>query len=310
LEELLKQYGLALVFGNVLAERLGAPVPAMPTLVAAGAFAAQGDYPVVAVAALALAACVIGDGAWYAVGRIYGDRVLKFLCSISLSLDSCVRTTSIHFERWGGLTLVIGKFLPAVGTVAPPLAGVMGTRLAKFLALGTLGSALWVVAGVGAGMLFRAQVNELVAFAQEHGRPAIAALAIVVVAYIAFKWWERRRFYRAVNMARISAQELRKLMDAGSPVIVDLRPLSERARHGRAIPGATPLDLADIDRQLAHLAKDREIVFYCSCPNEASAASAAKLLMDIGYKHVRPLLGGIDAWSEAGYALETLSKAL
>ena len=309
MEELLRQYGLALVFGNVLAERLGAPVPVMPTLIAAGAFAAQGEYPVAAVAALSLAGCVIGDGAWYALGRLYGERVLRLLCSISLSLDSCVRQTSMRFERWGGLTLVAGKFLPAVGTVAPPMAGVMRTGVWKFLGLSTLGSALWVAAGVGAGMLFREQVNALLEGAQALGRPALAALALLVAAYIAFKWWERRRFYRAVNMARISAQELRKLMDGGSPVVVDLRPLSERARHGRAIPGATPLDLAGIDRQLAHLPKDREIVFYCSCPNEASAASAAKLLMDIGYKRVRPLLGGIEAWSEAGYALETLSTA-
>ena len=308
MEGLLKEYGLLLVFGNTLAERLGAPVPVMPTLIAAGAFAAQGEYPMAAVAALALAGCLIGDGAWYAIGRAYGERVLKFLCSISLSLDSCVRQTSMHFERWGGLTLVVGKFLPAVGTVAPPIAGVLGTSVRKFLALSTLGSALWIAAGLGAGALFREQVNRVIDVAQEHGRPALAALLAIVAAYIAAKWWQRRRFYHAVNMARISAQELRRLMDGGSPVIVDLRPLLERTRDGRSIPGALALDLADIDRQLAHLPKDREIVFYCSCPNEASAASAAKLLMDIGYTRVRPLLGGIDAWSEAGYTLETLSK--
>jgi membrane protein DedA with SNARE-associated domain/rhodanese-related sulfurtransferase len=306
LEAWLKQYGLLLVFGNVLGERLGVPVPVMPTLIAAGAFAAQGEYPFAALAALALAGCVIGDGAWYMIGRIYGDRVLKLLCSISLSLDSCVRQTSIHFERWGGLTLVVGKFLPALGTVGPPMAGVLGTSVPRFLAYSTFGSALWVAAAIGAGALFQEQVNRVIDVAQENARPALTALAAIVGLYIALKWWQRRRFYRAVNMARISVQELRKLMDGGSPVIVDLRPGSERARHGTAIPGALPLDLAEIEQQLSHLSKDRDIVFYCSCPNEASAASAAKLLMDIGYRRVRPLLGGIDAWSAAGFSLETL----
>ena len=83
-------------------------------------------------------------------------------------------------------------------------------------------------------------------------------------------------------------------------MIVDLRVQSDRERDGRSIPGARPMDLADVDRQLGQFPKDREIVFFCNCPNEASAASAAKVLMDLGYTRVRPLLGGIDAWFADG----------
>jgi len=278
-------------------------------VIAAAALAARGEYSALAVGAVAVAACVIGDSILYAVGRAYGHRVMRLLCGISLSPDSCVRQTSLQFERWGGWTLVLGKFLPGIGTVAPPLAGVMRTGWPTFLALGTLGSTLWVGAAVGAGMLFHEQVTALLAWAQRQGGPALAVLAFVLVAYISFKWWERRRFYKTIRMARITVQELRDVIGRKeNPVIVDLRPHAERTQHGRSIPGARPIDLAEVDRQLAQFPKDREIVFFCSCPNEASAASAAKVLMDLGYTRVRPLLGGIDAWSAAGYDLEALAR--
>src|SRR5215468_9363382 len=135
LRSLLEQYGLAILFGNLLLERIGLPIPAVPALVAAGGLAADGHYPIVAVLALAMAACMIGDGALYLVGRCYGAGVLRLLCGISLSPDSCVRQTSLHFDRWGGWTLVLGKFLPGVATIAPPLAGVMRVDAARFLLL-------------------------------------------------------------------------------------------------------------------------------------------------------------------------------
>ncbi|HEY3553929.1 MAG TPA: rhodanese-like domain-containing protein, partial [Casimicrobiaceae bacterium] len=49
---------------------------------------------------------------------------------------------------------------------------------------------------------------------------------------------------------------------------------------------------------------DREIVVYCSCPNEVSARRAAQILLQKGYRRVRPLAGGIDAWVKAGYPVE------
>src|SRR5437764_11141150 len=101
LERLFRDHGPVLVFVNVLLERLGVPIPAMPTMIVGGTAAAQGDYSVATVFALAVVASVIGDGAWFLLGRRYGMRVLRLLCSISLSADSCVRQTSTHFERWG-----------------------------------------------------------------------------------------------------------------------------------------------------------------------------------------------------------------
>src|SRR5204862_121793 len=138
---------------------------------------------------VAFAASMIGDCAWYVAGRQYGRRVMTTLCRISLSPDSCVRETENRFERWGGLTLVLGKFIPGLATITPPLAGPMRIRCRSFLP------------------------------------------------------------------------------------------------------------------------PDRDVIFYCTCPNEASAARAAKRLIDRGYAQVRPLLGGLEAWTAAGYAIELRTPA-
>jgi membrane protein DedA with SNARE-associated domain/rhodanese-related sulfurtransferase len=287
---------------NVLLERLGVPIPAMPAMIVGGAAAAQGEYSLTLIFTLAVVASVIGDAAWYAFGRAYGMRVLRLLCSISLSADSCVRQTSSHFERWGDWTIFLGKFIPGAGSVAPPLAGVMRMDVWRFALLTVAGSALWVGVSLALGALFARQVTELLAKLEDWGPVALLVVGALVAAYMALKWWERRRFYKTVRMARITVEELKSLMEAQpQPLVVDLRGAAERLGDDRSIPGARAISLAEIERRVADFPKDSEIVFYCNCPNEASAATAAKALHDLGYTRVRPLLGGLDAWIEAGY---------
>src|SRR5437868_15098327 len=100
---LIAQYGLALLFLNVLVEQIGLPLPAVPALILAGALAADGRLSAAAVLGVALVASSIGDMAWYVAGRLYGNRVMRLLCRISLSPDSCVRQSEAQFERWGQL---------------------------------------------------------------------------------------------------------------------------------------------------------------------------------------------------------------
>ena len=88
----LSQYGLAIVALNVLLNQIGLPVPAVPTLVLAGAIAASGQQPVGTVFLAAVGACLLADSGWYWVGQKYGIRVLKTLCRISLSLILRQRT--------------------------------------------------------------------------------------------------------------------------------------------------------------------------------------------------------------------------
>ena len=129
------QYGLTIVFFNVLVEQIGLPVPAIPTLVIAGALAADGQLPPAALFFWSLVACLMADCGWYLIGQTYGIRVLKLLCRISLEPDSCVSQTQTRFERWGINSLVVAKFIPGLAIIAPPLAGAMRIGWGRFIAL-------------------------------------------------------------------------------------------------------------------------------------------------------------------------------
>jgi rhodanese-related sulfurtransferase len=232
---------------------------------------------------------------------------MRLLCAISLTPDSCVSQTQAHFERWGVNALLIAKFVPGISLLAPPLAGAAGIRWPAFLAYNTGGASLWVIAGMGGGMLLGPQVERLLALLADYGTLAIVVLALLIVAYVAFKWWERRRFYARLRMARISVEDLHRRMDAGeTPLVVDVRSHTARTLEPRHIPGALHLPMHGFESHIAELPRDREIIVYCSCPNEASAAQVAKLLMNSGFRRVRPLLGGLDAWIEAGHPVEQM----
>jgi membrane protein DedA with SNARE-associated domain/rhodanese-related sulfurtransferase len=262
-----------------------------------------------AVFAVALLACMIADVSWYVAGRIYGNRVMRMLCVISLTPDSCVSQTQERFQRWGVNALVIAKFVPGIALLAPPLAGATRVGWLRFLVFNTAGGALWVAAGLGGGMLLGAQIESLLAYGQRYGTSAIFVAVGIVVAYVAFKWWERHSFYRMLRMARISVDELHRMMDAGeTPLIVDVRSAVARTMEPRHIPGALHLPLHGFETHVKELPRDREIILYCSCPNEASAAQVAKLLIDVGFVRVRPLLGGLEAWIAAGHPVDSIAE--
>jgi membrane protein DedA with SNARE-associated domain/rhodanese-related sulfurtransferase len=294
-----------IVAGNVLLDQIGLPVPAVPTLIVAGAIAADGQMPLSALFAWSVIACLVADCGWYLVGQKYGIRVLKTLCKISLEPDSCVSQTQIRFERWGINSLVIAKFIPGLAIIAPPMAGAMRIGWLRFVFLSTCGAVLWVGSALVAGMLFKHEIARLLEHLTEIGGVAGAGVVILLAAYIAFKWWERSRFYKMLRMARISVADLYELIQEGAaPLIIDVRSITARALEPRWIPGALHVPLQDVARRLKELPRDRDIILYCTCPSEASAARVAKILMNHGFKRVRPLHGGLDAWVAAGYDVE------
>ena len=304
---LIAQYGLLLVFLNVLLEQAGVPVPAVPTLVVAGALAASGDLPVVNVLLAALAACLISDLLWYWAGRHFGAGVMRTLCRISLSPDSCVRQSELRFNRWRGQVLLIAKFVPGLSTVAPPLVGAMGLRLSVFVLFDGLGSLLWLGVAVGLGYAFSAQIDVLLAALASAGTFAFELVLCLLALYILGKWWQRRHLLLTLRMARITVEELNQAVaDGQSPIVVDVRSEASRQLDTRIIPTALLVDSRGIDRAVHDIPFDQELVIYCNCPNEVTAAKAAKILMGQGYRRVRPLLGGLDAWDAAGYMTERL----
>ena len=307
LVQMSSQLGLILVVGNVLLEQLGLPVPAIPTLVVAGAVVAERHWWGAELFFFAVAVCVFADAAWYVAGRRYGNRVMRLLCWISLTPDSCVSETQQRFAKWGPNAIVFAKFIPGFGIVAPPLAGALRMRWPRFIVFSTVGAALWVGCFLGVGMLLKAQIDRLLPMAQQLGASLVALIVALLLGYVAFKWWERQRFYSALRMARITVAELRLLLDSGAaPLIVDVRSPGATALESRKIPGALHVPLDQVGKHVKDLPRDRDVILYCTCPNEASAAQAAKLLKNHGFTRVRPLHGGLDAWVEAGYAVEPL----
>jgi membrane protein DedA with SNARE-associated domain/rhodanese-related sulfurtransferase len=299
-------YGVLIVVVNVLLDQIGLPVPAVPTLVVAGAMAANGHMELPPLFGWSVIACLAADSGWYMVGQKYGIRVLKILCRVSLEPDSCVSQTQTRFERWGINSLVIAKFIPGLAIIAPPLAGAMRIGWPRFVLLSTCAAVLWVGCGLVAGIVFKSQIEGLLRHLSEFGSLAGAGAMILLAAYIAYKWWQRRRFYAMLRMARISVAGLYELIQAGAaPIIIDVRSATARALEPRWIPGARHVPLEDVAHQLKELPRDRDIILYCTCPSEASAARVAKILMNHGFKRVRPLHGGLDAWVAAGYAVVT-----
>ncbi|GLQ45808.1 membrane protein [Dyella lipolytica] len=304
---LIAEYGLLLVFINVLVEQAGVPIPAVPTLVVAGALSSIGKLPLGAVILVALVACLISDLVWYWAGRHYGAAVMRTICRISLSPDSCVKQSELRFQRWRGQVLLIAKFVPGLSTVAPPLVGAMKLRPLVFVLFDGIGSLIWIGVVVGLGYAFAHQIDHVLLVLAGAGTVAIEFLVALLAAYVLVRWWQRRRLLLSVRLARITVDELHRLIEAGEmPVVVDVRSQASRVIDARIIPGALMADLRGIDQDLHQVPIDREVVIYCSCPNEVSAAKAAKGLMMQGYRRVRPLLGGLDAWADAGYGIDQL----
>jgi membrane protein DedA with SNARE-associated domain/rhodanese-related sulfurtransferase len=302
--DLLQYYGLAFVFINVLALQAGLPVPAYPTLIVTGALAARGGYSLPALLGTAVAASLIADLSWYSLGRRVGGPVLRTLCRISLSPDSCVRQTEAIFTRWGAQSLMVAKFIPGFASVATAMAGVLRVPLWRFIPADAIGAALWSGVAIALGYIFRNAIDDVLTVLQELGKIGLVLIVLAFFAYLFWKWLQRKRFIRQLIMDRISVDEVRRLMDEGRlGMVIDVRsPMSQQVT-GR-IPGAVTVDPQNLKFDLIAVEPQSEVVVYCACPNEATAAKVAKALIQHGFKRVRPLHGGIDAWIEAGHAVE------
>lgn len=300
---LIVEYGLLVVFVTVLLEQLGVPLPAYPVLLVSGALASRGDTSLVALLAVGVAACLIADNVWYAAGTWFGRRVLRVLCQISLSPDSCVRQTESIFVRYGAPSLLMAKFVPGFATVATALAGSLRIGRGQFLLFDTLGAALWVGVGLALGALLSNVIEDVVATLSAFGRWGFGLIVLVGLIFIGAKWWQRRRFNRQLRMARMTVAALSEMIDeGGTPLIVDVR--GQLSRSDGRIPGAIQLAGDDLPPELEALAREALVVVYCNCPNDASAVVAARRLLERGFRQVRPLAGGLDAWVAAGRSLE------
>jgi membrane protein DedA with SNARE-associated domain len=265
MSSLLAQHGLALVFFNVLLTQAGVPVPAVPILIVAGAFVAQGQIGPASLLLVAVVASLIGDTLWYFAGRRYGYRILRTLCRVSIEPDSCVKQTENIFERWGAPSLMVAKYIPGFSTIAPPLAGTMRLGLALFLAYSAVAALLWVGLPVALGAIFQAEVERALEWLESMGTGAVAAIAAIVLLYVAVKVVQRYMLIRFLRMVRISVEELRDLMRQKSkPIVLDARSAMARKLDPRRLPGAVAVDINAPQAVLVAVPPDRDVIVYCS----------------------------------------------
>lgn len=300
--EFLVRHGYALLFVFVLAEQSGLPIPSTPMLLAAGALAGLDRMSLSFALLLAVAASLTGDSLWFVLGRVRGYSILSTFCRISLEPDTCVQKTQVTYGKHGVNWLLFAKFVPGLSTIAPPMAGMFKVSPWLFLAMDSVGAILWSGVYLILGWFFRDQLEDVAFYLERFGSGLIVLVVSGLTAWIGCKYFQRRRVYRDLRIARITANELKKRMDDHEDVIVvDLRSEFEQA-EGR-IPGSLVAVDDDLETLVPAITKN-EVVLYCSCPNEISSARAALRLKRHGVKRVRPLEGGFPIWKELGFPVE------
>ena len=305
---MIEKYGLFAVFLNLFVEGLGLPIPSYPVLMIAAALAPQMHIPLVAIIGTGMAAALLADSVWFWGGRHYGAGIVKMLCKISLSPDSCVQNTNMMFGRIGPSSLSFAKFIPGFSNIGIVMASAMRMPVVPVILFDIIGVLVYISVGVTLGAVFHDAISDTLAVLTELGETGLLLVVGAFAAFLAVKWLQRKNFARQLRMNRITVSELSELIDEGqSPVILDVRPHEIRKKEGM-IPGSIIVHEADLSSIASRFPAQSEVIVYCSCPNEASAVMMAKKLQKAGFKKIRPLLGGIDAWTEAGHNVEDITS--
>jgi len=259
------RHGYAILFVGVFLEQAGLPVPAVPLLLGVGALSADGLFTIATALLVALSASLPADAVWFELGRRRGYGVLRVLCRISLEAETCVTRTTGVFHRYGPKTLLVSKFVPGLNTVAPPLAGMMNMTAPRFLLLDGLGAMVWAGAYLGLGFVFRNELERIAAIIANTGASLAAVIVCGFCCYLAWKWFDRRRYLRRLNMARILPEELWRRIQAGEDIaILDLRHRPEIEEQGAVLPGAIHFPPAELEERHHEIPRDRDIALYCS----------------------------------------------
>lgn len=261
----LEVYGYWLIFGLVLAESLGIPIPSFPALILAATMVRSMHFRLAGLLAVTVVAAFVGDQVWYVLGRVRGRSILRLLCSITLNPDSCVSRTENVFVRHGLKSLLVAKFVPGLNTVGPPLAGMLKTSPLRFALYDLGGIVIWAASALALGVVFRTQVEWLLVMLATLGRLSFIVISALLAGWLLYKWIERRRFYQLLERSRIAAPELKEMLDQGVEVsIVDLRSDFSYQTEAVNIPGAIHIPPKEFEARYREIPAGRPVVMYCT----------------------------------------------
>jgi membrane protein DedA with SNARE-associated domain len=258
-----ERHGYALLFLWVLAEQSAIPLPSIPLLLAAGALIQAGRLLLLPAILCCMIAAMIADSIWFALGRHRGRQVLRLVCRLSLEPDSCVRQTENAFLKYGMSSLLVSKFIPGLNAVAAPLAGHSKRSYLRFTVYDGVGALIWSGTYISLGYIFSHELERIIAYASRMGSNLLLLVAALFAIWIGWKFEQRRRFIRQLQVARITPVELQERLSAGDDLfIVDLR--SVHAGEPALIPGAVRISPEELTAGGQEIPRDREIILFCS----------------------------------------------
>jgi membrane protein DedA with SNARE-associated domain/rhodanese-related sulfurtransferase len=304
------KYGYWILFLWVLIEQLGAPVPSVPLLLTAGTLTATHAMSLPLVLLAILLGSLTSDSIWYWMGKKYGGAVVKLLCRLSMESNTCVRRTENYFSKHGAGALVVAKFIPGLGAVAAPIAGQTGMGYRFFAIYDTAGILLWALSCTLGGRFFGDVLTRHPHAFYWVARFGFLLFVLLLLGFFVLRFFRQRAFLREIRMARVDPRELKQMLDHGQPVyIVDLRHPLDYLPDPRTLPGAVLLTPDKLVEHCPEIPRDRDVVLFCTCPSEATAAKMALAIRKLGVYRVRPLLGGFDEWKRLGYPLVDIPTA-
>ena len=190
LAPLLDHWGYAAVAFLLFVEDFGVPAPGETVLIAASVYAGAGRLNILAVAAIAFVAAILGDNTGYAIGRFGGrSLVLRYGRYILLTEERLEKAESF-FNRHGGKIVTVARFIEGLRQANGIIAGITGMRWLKFLLFNALGAALWVATWTSVGYFAG---NHIQTIYNAVGRYALYFAGAAVLLIVALVLRRRRR---------------------------------------------------------------------------------------------------------------------
>jgi len=309
---LLLRHTYSVLFGWVLIEQAGLPIPSIPLMLAAGTMSAAHKLHVAYALPIVMLACLISDSMWYFLGKRYGSKVLDLLCRFSLEAATCVSRTQGTVTKRGAFTLLFAKFVPGLSTMAAPIVGQAKIPYPTFVLYDMAGTLIWASAWLFAGRFFGDVAKRSTDFFAALGHFAGLLVVLMVIAVLVYRVVKRRQFVSELRGLRLEPTQLFAMIDDAKregkdpPFIVDLRHPLDLLPDPRVLPGALRIGPDQLKERSTMIPRDRDIVLYCTCPSEETSAKVAMELRRMGVRRVRPLRGGLQGWKDAGFPLELI----
>ena len=189
--DLFSRYGYAVVFGGVLLENAGVPVPGETAVLAGGALAHFGHLSLLLVIAAACVGAVLGDNLGFLIGRRGGRALAERYGPLVGLTKRRLKQFDTFFHRHGPKTVFLARFITGLRVFGAVLAGTSGLPWRRFLFYNATGAVVWATAIAMAGYLLAESWETL---ARWVGRSGVIALAVVVLAaLIAYKRFRTHR---------------------------------------------------------------------------------------------------------------------